>query len=108
MKSFCFTLLFALLFGSVVRADDAERLGIKCPVKSRVFAKYIDGEKFVKNCNPGTLDRCDLLLKGFTVILTQRTVSVHCLCENLVIRQHVGYSECIPQVISIFSVPCEN
>lgn len=55
MKSFCFALLFALLFGVVVRADDAEKMDIKCPVKSKFFAKYIDGEKFLKNCNPSTL-----------------------------------------------------
>ena len=55
MKSFCFALLVALLFGAVVRADDAEKLGIKCPVKSRFFAKYIDGDKFLKYCNPSTL-----------------------------------------------------
>eukprot|EP00890_Picochlorum_soloecismus_P004172 jgi/Picsp_1/4756/NSC_02124-R1_---NA--- len=62
MKSFCFALLFALLFGVVVRADDAEKMDIKCPVKSKFFAKYIDGEKFLKNCNPNkgvTANRCD-------------------------------------------------
>ena len=53
MKSFCFALLIVLFFGAAVRADDAEKLGVKCPFNSRFFAKYIDGEKFVRNCYYG-------------------------------------------------------
>lgn len=49
MKFACFALLVALLFVSA-RADDAEKLGLKCPVGSKFFKERIDAKKYEKLC----------------------------------------------------------
>lgn len=53
MKSVCFALLLSTLFCAVARADDAKKLGVKCPVQSKFFKKYLDAKEFLKYCPPG-------------------------------------------------------
>ena len=48
MKIACFAVL-ALLFVSA-SADDAEKLGAKCPLNSKYMRERIDAKKFQKVC----------------------------------------------------------
>ena len=49
MKFACFALLVALLFVSA-RADDAEKLGYKCPLSTKYFKENLDAKKYTKSC----------------------------------------------------------